>query len=53
MAENSAKKDWVAPTFVVYGSVEELTECNKTLGSSDGNTFQGLGPIVCTSSSTG
>ena len=39
-----------APVLRVLGSVAELTQgCDKTLGSSDGFTFQGNG-IVCKSS---
>ena len=45
------KKAWEAPTLIVYGSVESLTQtqpCNKNLGGSDGFTFQNQ-PIQCTS----
>jgi hypothetical protein len=39
-----------APALSVLGSVSELTQgCDKTLGSSDGFTFQG-NAIVCKSS---
>jgi hypothetical protein len=39
-----------APTLSVLGSVAELTQgCDKSLGSSDGFTFQG-NAIVCKSS---
>jgi hypothetical protein len=38
-----------APTLTVLGSVAELTQgCDKTMGSSDGFTFQG-NAIVCRS----
>jgi hypothetical protein len=38
-----------APALRVLGSVQELTQgCDKTLGSSDGFTFQG-NAIVCRS----
>ena len=38
-----------APALRVLGSVQELTQgCDKTLGSSDGFTFQG-DAIVCRS----
>jgi hypothetical protein len=38
-----------SPALRVLGSVFELTQgCDKTLGSSDGFTFQGAG-IVCAS----
>jgi hypothetical protein len=39
-----------APALRVLGSVSELTQgCDKTLGSSDGFTFEGQG-VVCRSS---
>lgn len=38
------------PELTVLGSVQQLTNgCDKTLGSSDGFTFQGT-TIVCSSS---
>ena len=38
-----------APSLVVLGAVDELTlGCDKTIGSSDGYTFQGQG-ITCSS----
>jgi hypothetical protein len=38
-----------APALVEFGAFQELTlGCDKTLGSSDGFTFQGQA-IVCTS----
>jgi hypothetical protein len=43
------RKEWVAPELTVHGSVEEITQgrkCDKTLGSSDGFTFQGQA-VVC------
>lgn len=41
---------YVAPALRVLGSVAELTQgCDKTLGSTDGFTFQG-NAIVCKSS---
>lgn len=52
MTEKAPKKVWNPPKLTVFGSVEELTLCNKTYGSSDGNTFMGSS-IVCSSSSTG
>jgi hypothetical protein len=50
--ENAAQesKSYQAPALTVLGSVAELTQgCDKTLGSSDGFTFQG-NAIVCRSS---
>ena len=39
-----------APALTVLGSVADLTLCtNKTWGSSDGFTFQGIAPITCAS----
>ena len=45
------KQPWVSPEIRRYGTFETATQCEKTLGSTDGNTFQGLGPIVCVSGS--
>ena len=50
--DNAAKEvlRYEAPALTVLGSVAELTQgCDKTLGSSDGFTFQGTA-IVCRSS---
>lgn len=44
-----AKRAWVSPELRKYGSFESATQgCDKTLGSTDGYTFQGLA-IVCAS----
>ena len=46
--ESVQKKVWAAPRLTVYGSVQDITECNKEFGVSDGNTFgQNQQPIVC------
>jgi hypothetical protein len=50
--DNAAQEllPYEAPSLTVLGSVAELTQgCDKTLGSSDGFTFQG-NTIVCRSS---
>jgi hypothetical protein len=50
--DNAAKEllPYEAPALTVLGSVAELTQvCDKTLGGSDGFTFQG-NAIVCRSS---
>ena len=50
--DNAAQESlpYEAPALRVLGSVSELTQgCDKTIGSSDGFTFQGQG-IVCRSS---
>jgi hypothetical protein len=46
----SEKKTYSTPKLIVHGALEEITKgCDKTIGSTDGFTFQGLA-IVCTSS---
>ena len=48
-AAGKALPPYEAPILTVLGSVAELTQgCDKTLGSSDGFTFQG-NAIVCRS----
>jgi hypothetical protein len=45
------KRRWVAPAVQSFGTFEAATRaCDKTLGSTDGFTFQGQ-PIVCVSAS--
>jgi hypothetical protein len=42
------KRHWVTPDVRRFGTFETATQaCDKTLGSSDGFTFQGVA-IVCT-----
>lgn len=44
-----SKKDWAMPQLVAFGTVEKITQgCDKTLGGSDGFTFQSA-PIQCAS----
>lgn len=40
-----SKKNWSAPALKVYGTVEEITKQDKTLGSSDGVFLLGIGDI--------
>lgn len=50
--KDGSKLAYEAPVVVELGSLHELTlwePCDKTLGHSDGFTFQGQ-PIVCVSS---
>ena len=48
-AATDERKTWVSTTLTVFGDVQTITlGCDKTLGSSDGFTFQGQG-IVCSS----
>jgi hypothetical protein len=42
------RKEWESPQFTIYGSVEEITECDKWFGSSDGHTLAQV-PIHCVS----
>jgi len=42
----SAKRQYSVPRLTVYGTLEELTKCDKEFGPTDGNTFQG-NPISC------
>ncbi|MGH3004320.1 MAG: hypothetical protein ACRDOS_00135 [Gaiellaceae bacterium] len=47
--EHSTPAEYESPTLMVLGSLYELTlGCDKTLGTSDGFTFQGQA-IVCSS----
>jgi hypothetical protein len=47
--DTKAPAAYAPPALRVLGSVAELTQgCDKTMGSSDGFTFQGQG-IVCRS----
>jgi hypothetical protein len=39
------KKHWATPTLKVYGTVEQITKQDKTLGSADGVFLLGIGPI--------
>ena len=51
MCSDARRGAYEAPAIHVIGSVTELTlNCDKTLGSSDGFTFQG-NAIVCATSS--
>jgi hypothetical protein len=40
------KRRWVTPDVQSFGTFEAATLCDKTLGSSDGFTFEGTA-IVC------
>jgi hypothetical protein len=44
------KRVWISPEIRKYGTFEAATQgCDKTLGSSDGFTFQGIA-IICAGS---
>jgi hypothetical protein len=36
------KKTWITPTLTAFGSIDKLTLKNKTVGSNDGFTFNGV-----------
>lgn len=42
------KKKWVSPEIRRFGTFEAATQCEKTFGDSDGNTWMGSS-IVCAS----
>jgi hypothetical protein len=48
--EGRAKRRWVSPEIRRYGTFEAATQgCDKTLGLTDGFTFEGQ-PIICSGS---
>ena len=51
MDSDTRRDAYEAPAIHIHGSISELTlGCDKTVGSSDGFTFQG-NAIVCATSS--
>lgn len=42
------KKKWISPEIRRFGTFEAATQCDKTFGDSDGNTWQGSS-ITCAS----
>lgn len=40
-----SKKHWSAPALKVYGTVEQITKQDKSLGSVDGIILESIGPI--------
>jgi hypothetical protein len=46
-----SKRRWVTPDVQSFGTFEAATQgCDKTIGSTDGYTFQGQG-VVCVAAS--